>query len=100
MRAGEVPLAVARDSAKILALASEMAAIGNANAVTDAGAAANLAQAALRSAGLNVKVNASGLSDQELAERWLAEVAELETAAGDQLAVVGDTVNERAGITA
>lgn len=98
VQAGEVPLGVARDSAKIIALASEMVSIGNANAVTDAGAAANLAQAALRSAGLNVKINATGLNDQELAERWIGEVAELESAAVEQLAALNATLEQRAGI--
>lgn len=98
VHAGEVPLAVARDSAKIIALASEMVSIGNANAVTDAGAAANLARAALRSAGLNVRINATGLSDQELAERWIGEIAELESAAEEQLAAVDATLEQRAGI--
>lgn len=98
LRAGEVPLAVARDSAKIIALASEMAAIGNVNAVTDAGAAASLAHAALHSAGLNVKVNASGLDDRQLAERWQNEVKQLESAAGDRLSAIRATLAERSGI--
>ncbi len=98
VQAGEVPLAVARDSAKVIILASEMAAIGNANAITDAGTAASLGHAALHSAGLNVKINASGLDDSDLVERWLNEVKELETAAKDQLSVIGATLSERAGI--
>lgn len=100
VHAGEVPLAVARDAAKVIALASEMASIGNANAITDAATAASLAHAALHSAGLNVRINAGGLDDQELAERWQNEVKELESAADERLKTIRATLVERAGIGA
>jgi glutamate formiminotransferase/formiminotetrahydrofolate cyclodeaminase len=98
LRAGEVPLAVARDSAQVMALAAEMARIGNSNAITDAGAAASLAHAALHAAGLNVRINAASLDDRTVADRWLQEIAELESAAAEPLASVQQSLAERAGL--
>ncbi len=72
--AGEVPLRVARLSRDVARLALKIAQIGNANAVTDAAAAALMARAAAEAAALNVKVNGTGLRDKSLAARWQTEV--------------------------
>lgn len=81
--AGEVPLRVARLSRDTAQLAQDIAAIGNVNAATDAAVAALMANAAVQAAVLNVRVNAVGLNDQELAAQWRSELEALqaETAA-------------------
>jgi len=61
--ATEVPLRVARLAAEVLDLAASIAAIGNRNAVSDAGAAALLAAAAARGAALNVRINLPSLPE-------------------------------------
>ena len=55
--AARVPLRTATVAAEVLALAERIAPIGNRNAVSDAGVAAQLAAAALRGALLNVRIN-------------------------------------------
>jgi len=98
IQAGEVPLKVAKSSAEVLELAAEISAIGNANALSDAGVAGNLAMAAIQSAGLNVKVNAGGLADQELADRWRAKLHGLEVFTEEKLGEIRQQLRERAEI--
>jgi glutamate formiminotransferase len=70
-KAAAVPLQVAENAAKVISMAKEVAENGNKNAITDAGTSAILAWTALHSAGLNVKINAMGSSDQSAAQEWL-----------------------------
>jgi glutamate formiminotransferase/formiminotetrahydrofolate cyclodeaminase len=77
-QAAAVPLEVARRAKKLIELAAELAETGNVNAITDAGSGAAMARAALRAASLNVRVNASGVSDQKAARAWLNQLTELE----------------------
>ncbi len=79
IHAGEVPLRVAQLSRDVALLALRIAQMGNANAVTDAAVAVIMARAAAQAAGLNVKVNSTGLQDQTLAESWKAAVESLES---------------------
>ena len=72
--ASEVPLETARAAAGVAALAEIAAVKGNVNAVSDAGVAALLAEAACRGAAYNVRINVAGLSDPA-AGRALAEAA-------------------------
>ncbi len=55
--AAEVPLRTARVASQALELARRIAPIGNRNAVSDAGVAAQLTSAAVRGAILNVRIN-------------------------------------------
>lgn len=72
--ASEVPLETARAAAEVAALAELAASKGNTNAVSDAGVAALLAEAACRGAAYNVRINVASLSDPE-AGRALADAA-------------------------
>jgi glutamate formiminotransferase/formiminotetrahydrofolate cyclodeaminase len=74
-QAAAVPLQVAREVVEVVTLAAEAAEIGNPNAATDAGSAGSMAHAALQAAGLNVKINASSVSDRGAADGWLQELA-------------------------
>ncbi len=76
-QAATVPLQVVREVVEVVTLAAEAAEIGNPNAATDAGSAGSMAHAALQAAGLNVKINASSVSDREAAAAWLQELAHL-----------------------
>jgi glutamate formiminotransferase/formiminotetrahydrofolate cyclodeaminase len=98
MRAGEVPLGVARDCASALDLALEMASIGNVNAISDAGVAGELALAGLKAAALNVRINAAGLTNAQLAERWKAELPTLQQVAEASLHRLQAALAERAGL--
>ncbi|NJN55456.1 MAG: cyclodeaminase/cyclohydrolase family protein [Anaerolineae bacterium] len=76
--AAEVPLHVARLSHDVARLAQTITTIGILSAVTDAAAGALLAHTAVQIAVMNVKINAKGLQNQELAEQWLVECDRLE----------------------
>jgi glutamate formiminotransferase/formiminotetrahydrofolate cyclodeaminase len=83
--ASEVPLETARASARIAELAAVAAESGNPNAVSDAGVAALLAQAAARGAAYNVRINVSAMADPETG-RSLSEEAERLVAAATSAA--------------
>jgi glutamate formiminotransferase/formiminotetrahydrofolate cyclodeaminase len=72
--ASEIPLETARAAAEVAALAEVTASKGNTNAVSDAGVAALLAEAACRGAAYNVRINVAALSDSD-AGRDLSEAA-------------------------
>jgi formiminotetrahydrofolate cyclodeaminase len=80
--AAEVPLRTAQVAADVLDMARRIAMIGNPNAVSDAGVAAQLSAAAIRGALLNVRINLPFLpAGEPLLERAPGEIAVLEEAA-------------------
>jgi methenyltetrahydrofolate cyclohydrolase len=78
----DVPLACCRACRKVIDLALVTAEKGNVNVVSDAGVAVLSAFAGLRSAALNVWVNAKGLEDRAFADARLAELEGLLGEAG------------------
>lgn len=62
--AAEVPLEVAGACVEVLNLCTQAAEQGNLNAVSDAGVAAVMAEAGLRSAALNVIINVNAIQDE------------------------------------
>jgi glutamate formiminotransferase/formiminotetrahydrofolate cyclodeaminase len=70
------PAAVAQRAARLLVLASEIATIGNKNAVSDANVGGLLAQAAIKGAAENIKVNVAAMSDRERADKLLNPTGE------------------------
>ena len=78
IQAAQVPLLTARLSRDVARLCLKIVKIGNRNAVTDAASAAFMAEAGVRSAGLNVRINAVGVKDRTLADSWMAELDSLE----------------------
>jgi glutamate formiminotransferase/formiminotetrahydrofolate cyclodeaminase len=89
---------VAKKSVEVLELAAEISSIGNTNALSDTGVAGHLAMAAIQSAALNVKVNASGLADRELTDRWQEELQRLEDFSDEQMTEIRRQLKERAEI--
>jgi formiminotetrahydrofolate cyclodeaminase len=80
--ATEAPLACARLAARVIALSGAVAEKGNPNVVSDAGVAVMAAWASLKSAALNVYVNAAIIRDREFAQQRLNELASLVETAG------------------
>ena len=72
--ATDVPLACCRVCRQVIDLAETVADKGNLNVISDAGVAVLSAHAGLRSAALNVYVNAKGLDDRTFAESRLSEL--------------------------
>jgi len=66
-----VPLACAKACSGVLLLSKEAAEKGNVNVVSDAGVAVMSAYAGLKSAALNVYINAGSLKDRDFAEEQL-----------------------------
>ena len=73
----KVPLKVAYKCMDILTLSQEIAEKGNINVVSDAGVAALMADAALESAILNVKINLRMIKDEKIKEEISSSIKKL-----------------------
>lgn len=89
----EVPLDTMRVSMSTFTVLGEMAEKGNPASVSDAGVGALAARAAVHGAGLNVRINAAGLKDRQLAERFIDEAAQIEAQADDAEKKIIEKVN-------
>jgi methenyltetrahydrofolate cyclohydrolase len=76
-RATEVPLECARACAEVIELARRAADHGYRHVISDAGVGVAAADAALRSAALNVIINAPSLKDRRFADQAIEEVDRL-----------------------
>lgn len=79
--ATEVPLRTMKVAYKAFDVVRAMATEGNPNSVSDAGVGALAARSAVMGACLNVKINAAGLKDREVAERFINEANEIQALA-------------------
>lgn len=96
VEAARIPLRAAVVASEVLDLAERIAPIGNRNAASDAGVAAQLAAAGLRGALLNVRINLPYLAEDEpLRASAPAEIARLEALATRGEAAALAAVNER-----
>ncbi len=96
--AAEVPLETARTAAQVMELAARIAPLGNPNAASDAGVAAQLASAAVRGAILNVRINLPYLpAGAAIAAQAPAEVERLQAVARDIEAATLVSVAARLG---
>lgn len=77
LEAARVPLETARACAGVARLAATAATQGNSNAVSDAGVAALLAEAACRGAAYNVRINIASMSDRTLGDALRRELDQL-----------------------
>ena len=94
-QATEAPLDCARLAAEVISLSRPVALRGNPNVVSDAGVAVMAGWASLRSAALNVYVNAGAIKDREFAEARLAELGGLLAAAEPAVEDIYETVRRR-----
>ncbi len=77
IKAAKVPLKVAYKCLDILILSQEAAEKGNVNVVSDAGVAVLMAEAAVESAILNVKINLKMIKDEKTKEEFSSSIQEL-----------------------
>lgn len=98
IHAADVPLEVARLALEAMRLAGQVAAQGNVNAASDAATAALMGLAAVEGAALNVRINAAGLDDAQLAARYRRDVATLVETARDLREAILRTVEARAAL--
>lgn len=76
-KAAQVPLETARACVAVAKLAATCAQKGNSNAVSDAGVAALLAEAACKGAAYNVRINVASMKDPQSGKALAAEAAAL-----------------------
>ena len=92
-----VPLETAQAARRALDLAATAAEYGNPNLVSDAGVAAALAEAALQSAALNVRINLAYMRDRDFVTTTNAALTELLSGAGAARDAVLTQVQEAIG---
>jgi glutamate formiminotransferase / formiminotetrahydrofolate cyclodeaminase len=99
IKAAEVPLQVAQNALKIMQLALTASALGNVNAISDAGAAVSFAKAALDGAGLNVRINLLGMEKEPEPSRMLDQLKSLENEAKTLVQSLQHVLGERGGLS-
>ncbi len=99
LRASQVPLTVAQKSVSVIALAERVVALGNLNAISDGATAAAMANAALTSAGYNVRINLAGLNDKTEGDILLSQLHTLEVKADKLQKEVQKSIQERGGFS-
>jgi len=77
IKAAKVPLRVAYKCLDVLNLSKEVAEKGNINVISDAGVAVLMAEAALESAILNVKINLIMIKDEKVKEELSSSIEEI-----------------------
>lgn len=77
IEAAKVPLTVAYKCLDVLSLSKEVAEKGNINVISDAGVAVLMAQAALESAILNVKINLRMIKDEKARTELSSSIKEI-----------------------
>jgi methenyltetrahydrofolate cyclohydrolase len=91
------PLRAVKACIEVIRLSAAVAEKGNLNVISDAGVAVLAANAGLRSAALNVFINAKAIKDREFAEKQLAEVNALLAEAAETTESVYRTVCGKIG---
>ena len=92
--AAEVPLLTCRACERVAALAALVATKGNTNAVSDAGVAALLADAACRGAAYNVRINIAALDDRSLGAAMAEEAVRIVEATARHARTATDAVEK------
>jgi len=91
------PLRAVKACFEVIGLSQAAADKGNLNVISDAGVAVLAANAGLRSAALNVYINAKAIKDREFAESRIAEVEALLAAAAEKTEAVYKVVRDKIG---
>ena len=92
--AAMVPMQVARQAYELMSIISDVAHLGNQNAVTDACVAMMSARSAVLGALMNVRINLGSIKDTEFVQQLRQEADELERKACEKEKVLLDTVKQ------
>lgn len=95
--ATQAPLRAVKACFEVIRLSVTVAEKGNLNVISDAGVAVLCANAGLRSAALNVFINAKAIKDRDFAEKQIAEVNALLAQAAETTESVYQTVRTKIG---
>jgi len=93
--ATDVPLNCARACSEVIAVSRSAAEKGNTNVISDAGVSVMAAYGALKSAALNVYINAGSIKDRAFAEERLAELDKLMASADQDTNAIYDIVRNK-----
>lgn len=93
--ATEVPLKTMKAAYEVFPIVRAMAMEGNPNSVSDAGVGALAARSAVLGALLNVKINAAGLADREIADKLVTEAEQIGCAALTEESEILEIVNSK-----
>lgn len=93
--ATDVPLACAKACARAVALSRVAAEKGSLAVISDAGVAVMAAYSGLKSAALNVRINAASLKDREFAEARLAELERLMNGLDGEVEAIYQVVKQK-----
>ncbi len=93
--ATQVPLRTLKCAYEAFPLVKAMAQTGNPNSVSDAGVGALAIRSAIMGAALNVKINAAGLKDREMADKLVGEAVEIVAAAQREEAEILEIVESK-----
>lgn len=91
------PLRAVKACFEVIRLSAAAAEKGNLNVISDAGVAVLSANAGLRSAALNVFINAKAIKDRDFAEKQIAEVNALLAQAAETTETVYQSVRSKIG---
>jgi len=95
IKAAKVPLKTAYKCLDIMILSQEIAEKGNINVISDAGVAVLMAEAALESAILNVKINLRMIKDEKIRTELSSSIKELLLKEKGQKEKVLETIEEK-----
>lgn len=95
--ATQVPLRTMKAALRAMPVVRAMAEKGNPASASDAGVGALAARAAVRGADMNVRINAAGLKDRAVADKLIAEAAELVKQAEQAEREILEIVNKNIG---
>lgn len=98
LRAAEIPLETIRLAYESLQLLHQVAELGNHNAAIDAAVGAQMAQAAIEGAALNVRINLLVVADDTTAQRYLAEMNQLLEASRQLTPLIVQVASGRVGL--
>ncbi|MEA4812503.1 MAG: glutamate formimidoyltransferase [Anaerolineaceae bacterium] len=98
LHAARVPLQNAEKAIEVMKLSFKMAEIGNINAISDAGAGANLAKAAFEAAAMNVKINLLGIETEPEPAAMLEKLDSLSAQGKKLMENLNQLIHHRSGI--
>lgn len=99
IHAARVPLEVVDTVTQVLRLVVTVAEKGNVNAISDAGSAATLVRSAITAAGMNVRINLSGIQDAAQVGGIIEQLDRLEKQAARLFAHIQEAVETRGKIS-
>lgn len=98
IKAAVVPLSVAKNALRVMQIGLKAAELGNMNAISDAGTAVALAKAAIKGAGLNVRINLLGIEAEPDPDRMLNALKDIEKQAAQVDEITNGVLIERGGL--